>query len=234
MFPVHARQPFTGEMGEQQAGQGGNCHRAGKSLPGLARTDARNHFVFAQQRADGVSARVTELCDQDEIEDIVSAVGLRKEIDLLNEVQQPGDIHQSEERRRDGQNARRVVRGNKLADTQAEHENDQQAGFKVVGLGGRLLNAENAGEIKKRARDQQQPAENTPFLEADQSALFHQPIKFQQTKTCQSHHADKEYPLRNKFIARKQRRDHHRPKHDRSEQAPQKNFRFGWRLGSSG
>ena len=216
-------------MGEQHAGQRGHGHRAGKSLPGLARADARNHFVPADQRADGIGSRVAELGDEDEVEHIVSAVGLREEIDLLNEVQEPGNIHQPKECSGDSKDARGVAPRDKLADAKAEDENDQQAGFKVVRFGRRLLNAQDAREVEERAGDQQQPAENAPFLEANQPAPFHHAVKLHQSEAAQRKHDDQENAVRNEFVAGEERPDHDGPQNNRSEQAAQKDLRFGRR-----
>ena len=120
---------------------------------------------------------VAELRDEDEIEEVVPAFDMREEIDFLNEVQQPRHVHQPEKRRRNGQDARRVALGNELTDAQAQHEDDQEAGLKIVRLGRGLLNAQQPRQIKKRARDQQLPAENSPAFKADQTALFNQPVK---------------------------------------------------------
>ena len=100
----------------------------------------------------------------------------------MDEVEQPGDVHQPEKRRRNGQDARRVALGNELTDAQAQHEDDQEAGLKIVRLGRRLSNAQQPRQIKKRARDQQLPAENSPSFEANQTALFNQPVKLRQAR----------------------------------------------------
>ena len=47
-----------------------------KPFPRFAGADARNHFVFADQRADGISARVAELGHEDEIEDVEFSVAV--------------------------------------------------------------------------------------------------------------------------------------------------------------
>src|SRR6266478_365754 len=96
MNPIHACELLAREQIENNARSGGDGQSAGKSLPGLAGTDAGDHFVFADEGADGVGATVAELGDEDEIKHVERAVHIREKVYFLNEVQQPGDVHQPE------------------------------------------------------------------------------------------------------------------------------------------
>ena len=141
------------EMGECQTRSGREYDRARKSLPCLARADSRNHFMPANERADHISAGIADLCHENEVKHIEFPVGLdaRKEIDLLNEVQQPRHIHQSEQGCGYGKDSSRVTAGGKLPKTQPEHEEDQKARFEVVHPRRRTGCADVSGEVQECA-----------------------------------------------------------------------------------
>src|SRR5438093_9282158 len=88
----------------------------------------------ANERAHGVRARIAELRYDNKVEDIELShlADAREEIDFLHEVQQPRDVHETEQRRRNGQQARRAAFRQELADAQSEHEEDEEAGLEVV------------------------------------------------------------------------------------------------------
>src|SRR5690242_8022968 len=113
-----------------------------------------------------------------------------------------------------------------LTDTETEHEDDEQAGLKVVRLGGRLVHAEQTGEVEKGARDEQQAPEDAPAFETNQSALLDQTVKLRQPESGQNHHDDQKDRVRDEFIAREKRPDHDGPQNNRSEQPAEKYLRF--------
>ena len=98
------------KMHEDHARAGRDHNRAAKTFPRFAGADARNHFVPADERADGIGAHVAELRDENEIKQEIFArrTPCREKIDFLDEIQQPRHIHQTEQRRGDGGDARRV------------------------------------------------------------------------------------------------------------------------------
>jgi len=61
--------------------------------------------VLTDQRADGVGAGIAEFRDEHKVKQVVMAIYPGEEVDFLNEIQKPGDIHQTEERRGYGENA---------------------------------------------------------------------------------------------------------------------------------
>src|SRR5579862_7429490 len=94
---------------------------------GFAGTDAWNQLVPADERPDRIRAGIAELCHQDEVEQEVPALHIGEKIDFLDEVQEPRHVHQAEERRRDGDQARGTVARNELPHAQAQHEQDDEA-----------------------------------------------------------------------------------------------------------
>src|SRR5436190_15155889 len=169
--PIHSGHFVAEKMDKEQAGEGRYCDRAAETFPGFAGTDARYHFMADNQRTERIRTGVTELGDENEIEQIVMAINVREEIDFLDKVEQPRDIHETEQSRRNRQDASSIAFRKKLAQTQAEHEQDDEARFEIVDTRGEAALG-MVGEIEKRANHQQHPAENAPAFEANQVALF--------------------------------------------------------------
>src|SRR5215472_13474550 len=109
-------------MNKQKTGQYGSCHRAAEPFPGFTRTDAWDHFVTPNEGTDRVCAAVAGLGDQYEIEQIIMALDVRKKVDLLDEIQQPGHIHQAKQGRGNSQDTGGVAAGKELAQAKAEYE----------------------------------------------------------------------------------------------------------------
>src|SRR5213082_1864672 len=105
--------------------------------------------MFADEGADDIGPAVAELGDENEVEDVEGAADAGEKIYFLNEVQQPGHVHQTEERGRDGQDAGGVTAGEESADTQTEHKKNEEAGFEIVGAGGGAGNAQLAGAVQE-------------------------------------------------------------------------------------
>src|SRR5579871_6695573 len=104
MNQIHTHEVVAKEMCEDNAGERRYSNRSSKSFPRFAGADARDHLVFADERTDSVSAGIAEFGNQDEIDHVIFSVAghgrrKRKEIYLLNEVQQPGYIHETEKSR---------------------------------------------------------------------------------------------------------------------------------------
>ena len=171
------------EMREDEAGQGRNHDRAAETFPRFARADARNHFVFADQRADGIGARVAEFGDQNEIEQVVMAIDAGKEIDFLDEIQQPGDIHQAKQRGGNGENAGGIASRKELPQAKAQHEQDQKAGFEIVDPRRR---AGGSPVCPVRCRNvptiSSSPPKMPQLLKQTRSRLRHHPIKLRQAR----------------------------------------------------
>jgi hypothetical protein len=105
----------------------------------------------------------------------------KREIDFLDEVQQPRHIHQSEQRRGNRQDSRGVGFGDELPHAQSEHEQNQEAGFKIVHAGGRIVHAEIfRRQMQKSPGQQQHAADGAAPFEAGISALFGEAVKFRQ------------------------------------------------------
>src|SRR6266852_9956358 len=102
------------------------------------------------------------------------AVHARKEIDLLDEVEQPGHVHRPEQSGRDGQDSRSVAAREELAEAQTEDEEYEKAGFEIVHSRRRAGGTQLAGEVEEGPERQQQPCENAPPLEARHVALLDQ------------------------------------------------------------
>src|SRR5262252_5494279 len=98
-------------MHKNYARQHGNTYRSCKTFPRFPGTNSRNHFVFADQRAYRIRACVAELGDNYEIKQVITPIFRRKEekIDFLYEIEKPGDVHQSEQGGRNGEDARSVA-----------------------------------------------------------------------------------------------------------------------------
>ena len=103
MNPIHAKHFVAEEMDEHEARNRRKNNCAAKAFPRFAGADARDHFVFADQRTDGISAHVAEFCDEDEIEDEIFSIAVEsgEKIYFLDEVQQPRHIHQTKQRHGD-------------------------------------------------------------------------------------------------------------------------------------
>ena len=173
MIYIHALQVAAEAMDKSQARAGRDDNRAAETFPRFAGADARDHFVFADERADDIGAHVAELRQQDEIEQEVFALDAGKKIDFLDEVQQPRHIHQAQQRHGDGRQAVRTYFGEKQSQAQTEDEQDQETGFKIVHPGWRTVGgAEVAGDVQKRADHQQHPADDAGDFEARQPAFL--------------------------------------------------------------
>ena len=109
VFPIHATHLVTQEVVEDEAGECGHDNCADKAFPGFARTDARNHFVLTDQRADCISAGIAEFRDEHKVKQVVMTFHVREEVDFLNEVQEPGNIHEAEQCSGDGKDAGSVA-----------------------------------------------------------------------------------------------------------------------------
>src|SRR5439155_1695535 len=133
----HAAHLLMPELKKDHTRERRDNNRPSKPLPRFARADARNHFVLPDQGAYGISACVAELGDEHEVKEIIMAIHARKEIDLLNEIQQPRHIHQAEQRRRNRQNSGGIAFRKELPSAKPQDEQDQEAGLKIVDSGGR-------------------------------------------------------------------------------------------------
>ena len=113
----------SAKMREDEAGPGGGRQwrppKPSQVFPGLMRG-----IILCRPMSDPtrVSPPLPEFCNQDEIQKIKTAFHSLEEIDFLDEIKQPGNIHQPEESRGNGKNTRRVVAGHKLADAQTQHK----------------------------------------------------------------------------------------------------------------
>ena len=199
-------------MDEHQARAGRDGDGTAEAFPGLAGADARDHLVPADERADGVGAHVAELRDEDEVEQEEFALHAGKEIDLLDEVQQPRHIHEAEQRGGDGGQAGLVVFGHELAHAQAEHEQDEEAGLKVVHARGAAGGADDAVEVQEGADHQQQAADDAGDLEVDHPALFRDAVEFNQPREGEEGDQQQEHAVGDVEVPRK-----HRPEDDGPE-----------------
>src|SRR5882724_11975356 len=96
-------------MNKKKTGQSREQDGSAETLPRFSRADPRNHFMTPDQRTDGIRASIAELRNQDEIKQVVMAVHAWKEVNFLNEIEQPGDVHQAEQRRGDSEDTRRIA-----------------------------------------------------------------------------------------------------------------------------
>jgi hypothetical protein len=202
----------------------------------FAGADAGDHLVFADQRANRVSAGVAELRHKNEVEHVEFSrafMACRKyeELDFLHEVQQPGHIHEAEQRRRDGENSRRVAFRNELSQTKTQHEQNQETGLKIIHSRRRALRADHAGELKKRSRHQQHAAKESPIAEANELALGNESVEFNQARDRQEHHHAEEEIVRDDLVAGKHREQNDGPQHERAGEAANENFGFGRTIG---
>ena len=204
-------------MRECHARRRRNQNRAAETLPRFAGADARDHLVPADERADGIRAGVAEFRHDNEIKDVKFAVHAGEEIDFLDEVQQPRDIHQAEQRRRNGGNAGDGAARNKLPHAQTEHEQDDEPGFKIVHARRRTRRADVAGQIQKCPQHQQQAAEQPAPFEADQAALFGQPVKLRKAGQSKKNHDENEHAVGQQCAGGKQGRDDDRPENRRGD-----------------
>src|SRR5258708_5515026 len=96
------------------------------ALSTMPRMTACFQFMAANEGTDGISTDVAKFGDEHEIEQIILAdktpAGVVKEINFLDEVQQPWNIHQAEERGGNGHDAGVVGLGDKLPHAEAEDE----------------------------------------------------------------------------------------------------------------
>ena len=134
----------------------------------------------------------------------------REEIDLLNEVQQPGHIHQAEERRGNGQDARGVAARHELVQAQAQNEDNENAGLETVCLGGRFRGNKPPGKIAPRAEDHSAGGDHSPDFEGDEVALFAKLVKFLQAETGDQEHDYEKDDVGKKSIG-EERADDQRP-----------------------
>src|ERR1043165_954259 len=165
VFPVHTGHLVAEEVNEDQAGQRRDHDSAGEAFPSLPRADARNHLVPSNQRTDGVSAGVAEFRDEHEIKQVVMALHPGEEIDLLDKIQQPRDVHQAEQRRGNRQNSSRVTARKELAQTQPEHEEDKEAGLEIIDARGGIGSSHHPRQIQKGSYHQERPAKDPPPFE---------------------------------------------------------------------
>jgi len=167
---------------KHNTGQHRRENRAAKSFPGFAGTDSWNHFVLTNERADRVCATVADFRDEDKVQQVVLSLdSFRKEIDFLNEVQQPWDVHQSKEGCRNRENPSGIVFGKELAKAEAKYKQDQKACLKVVHARWRAGGSNLAGQIQKCADHQQHSSENSPAFETNQFAFRRESIKLRQS-----------------------------------------------------
>ena len=195
-------------MRAQRAGQRGNRNRACKPFPGFSGADTGDHFVSANQRADGIRAGVAEFRDEDEVEHVeLSAVlDTGEKVDLLNEVQKPRHVHQPEKRGRNREQAGGVAARSELPHAQSEHEEDEKARLEIVDARRRFVKPEFACAVQECADHQQRPADQPPALEANQAALLDQSVKFRKAKAGKENHDGQENVVRDEFVAREQGR----------------------------
>ncbi len=226
MLPFHAGHLRSQKLHEHKAGNRRTQDRSPEAFPGLARADARDHLVPSDQRSDGISAAVAEFGDQHEVKQVVTPreAGIKEEIDLLNEVQQPGHIHQPEERRRNGQHARGVAARKELAQAQAQHEENEEASLEIVDARRGASSPDLAGQIQERSHHQQDAAEYAPLFEADPAALGDQPVKLRQSDCRQQNHDQQEHVVRYQTVAGKHGRQDNRPQHHKAGQPTPKDF----------
>ncbi len=222
--PIHASHFVTEKMHKDEAGNRRNKNRAAKTFPRFSGTDARNHFVPADERADRIRAGVAEFCHQNKIEQKKFTFDAGEKIDFLDEVQQPRYIHQAKKRRGDGRDSSRVGFRHKLPHAQTEHEQNQKTRFKIVHARGRTGSAEVSGQIQKRSDREQNSAEQPAPFETDETALFGQSVKFHQTGGGEQNDNQNKNAVRDECAVGKQSRDDDRPENHRGDQPAEKDF----------
>src|SRR2546422_1742209 len=188
MHQVHAAHLVSEEVNEEDAGESRNQYCAAKTFPGFSGTDAGNHFVAANQRADRIGPGVAEFGDENEVKEVIMAIDSGEEIDFLDEIQEPGHIHEAEQGGGNSQNTCGVAPRKELAEAQAEDKQNEENGLKIIHPRGSAMNSEMAGEMQKRADHEQDAPQDAPAREADQIALFDQAIELGEANGGQKEH----------------------------------------------
>ena len=93
-------------------------------------------------------------------------IHMGKIIDLLDEIQQPGDIHETEQGGGNHHHAIHRGLGEKPPDAEPQHQQDQKAGFQIIRV--RRTDVEDLAfrKVEEAAQHEEQPAKNAPFLKA--------------------------------------------------------------------
>ena len=230
MHHRHAVAVRAAELQKHNAGQRRNHNRAAKTFPRFAGADARDHFVFADQRPDRISAAIAELRHENEIQDVVMPCRTAgEEIDLLDEVQQPR-AHTSD-RNSVVEMARTpggVCLRKELAHAQARARKDhEKARFEIVDPSRRRVLAEVLCEIQKRPTISSSPPKIPHFCNTTGPVS----PRSHKTQPSPAHVSNAMMSRKTMFgdelVARKQRAEHHRPKDHKARQPAQKNYSLG-------
>lgn len=177
---VHACHVGPEEFNEPDAPQGGDHNRSAETFPRLSWTNAWYHLVAANQRSYRVGPHIAELGDQDEIEQVKMPFDPREKVDLLHEVQQVRNVHQPEQCARNRENSGRIAFREELAQTQAQHEEDDEAGLEIINAGRGIRCPDAAGQIQEGAHHEQHAAQKAPPFEADEISPFNKSVELKQ------------------------------------------------------
>lgn len=234
---VHGGHFTAEEMDEEDAGESGGEEGAAKAFPGFAGADAGNHFMATDEGADGISAGVTEFGDKNEVEQVVMAVDTREEVNFLDKVEEPGDVHEAKEGSGNGEDAGGVAAREELAEAKAQDKEDKEAGFEVVDTGGAAGGAEISGEVEESPDDEEQAAEDAPAAKTDELAFGDEAVKLGKPSDGKEDDDGEKNVVGDGPVAGEEGSEDNGPEDDETEETSQENLEFGgwcWRVYPAG
>jgi hypothetical protein len=130
-------------------------------------------------------------------------------------------------RRGNGHDARGVGFGNELPHAQAEHEQNQEARFKIVHARGRIVDAEMfRRQVQKSPDHEQRAAEQSAPFETGEAAFLDEAVKFREAGQREKNDDEKKNAAGNQRMAGEQGDNDHRPENHRGDQPAEKHCCF--------